>query len=152
MITGSDPGPTGGRGMVLIVNSAQAFAADVRVDLRGPDVGVSEHELQRAQVGAPLQKMRGEGVADHVGREPSANPTFFSATLEDLPKPLASHAGTRTGQKDPRPRLRGKLGTTSTQVPPEPLCRGTPQRNDPFFSPLAPTTEVSGIDVEVVDT
>jgi hypothetical protein len=88
-----------GAGMVLIVHSSQTFAADVRVDLGGPNVRMSKHELQRAQVGTPLQKVRGEGVTDYVGGKPPANPALPSAALEDLPKTLTGHAGPQTVQK-----------------------------------------------------
>ena len=41
--------------MVLIVDAAQAFAADVRIDLRGCDAGVTQHLLDLTQVGASGQ-------------------------------------------------------------------------------------------------
>src|SRR6185436_4003148 len=53
----------------LVVDLAQPFAADVRVDLRGRDVRVAEHRLQRAQVRPALEQVRRERVAQHVRRE-----------------------------------------------------------------------------------
>jgi glutamyl-Q tRNA(Asp) synthetase len=38
------------------------------IDLRGGDVGMAEHLLQAAQVGAAGQQMAGEGMAQHVRR------------------------------------------------------------------------------------
>ena len=52
--------------MVLVVELAEALPGHVGVDLGGRDVGVAEHHLQGAQVGAPLQEMAREGVAQHV--------------------------------------------------------------------------------------
>lgn len=42
---------------------AEAFGADVGVDLGGGDVGVAEHFLDGPEVGAVVQEMGGEGVA-----------------------------------------------------------------------------------------
>ena len=37
--------------------------ADVRVDLRGRNIGMAEHRLHRAQIGAALDQVGGKGVA-----------------------------------------------------------------------------------------
>src|SRR5947207_1503192 len=55
-----------GSGMELVVNAPQALARDVGVDLRRRDVGVAEHRLERAQVGATFEQMRREGMAKDV--------------------------------------------------------------------------------------
>ena len=60
--------------VVPVVNLAQTLAQNVRVYLRGGNVGVAEHHLQAAQVGAALEQVRGETVAQHVRREPLAYP------------------------------------------------------------------------------
>src|SRR3546814_10511806 len=57
-----------GERMALLHQRLQALAQHVGVDLRGRDVGVAQHLLQRAQVGAVVQQMAGEGVAQHVRR------------------------------------------------------------------------------------
>lgn len=44
---------------------------DVRVNLRGRDVGVTEHFLNGAQIGAVLQQMRGETMTQRVRRNPT---------------------------------------------------------------------------------
>jgi hypothetical protein len=41
----------------------------VRVDRRRRDVGVAQQELDDAQVGAVVQEVRREGVAQHVRRK-----------------------------------------------------------------------------------
>ena len=56
-------------GMMLRVQRLQPLARDVRVDLRGRDVRVAEQHLHHAQVGAVVDEMRGEGVAQDVRRE-----------------------------------------------------------------------------------
>src|SRR5260221_3319856 len=39
------------------------------VDLRGRDVGVAEQRLHDAQIGAVVQEMAGEGMAQHMRRD-----------------------------------------------------------------------------------
>ena len=48
---------------------SQPLLDDVGVDLRGRDVGVAEELLHCSQIGAPLQKMAGKGVAENVRRD-----------------------------------------------------------------------------------
>ena len=45
---------------------AQVLRFDVSINLRGGDVGMSEHFLNRAQVGAALQQMRCKRMAQRV--------------------------------------------------------------------------------------
>src|SRR3954452_10104092 len=52
--------------MRVEVDVSQALGAEVRVDLRRGDVGMAEHLLQRAQVAAAGEQVRGEGVAQRV--------------------------------------------------------------------------------------
>jgi hypothetical protein len=44
----------------------QPFGEHMGVDLRGGDVGMAEEFLQRAQIGAAGEEVRGEGVAQDV--------------------------------------------------------------------------------------
>ncbi len=53
-------------GMVLAVDALEVLHRDVRVDLRGGDVGVAEQALDTAQVGAVLDHVSGATVAQHV--------------------------------------------------------------------------------------
>src|SRR4249919_1962341 len=48
------------------VRVAQAGRIDASVDLRGRDRGVAEQLLDRAQVGAALEQVRGEAVSQGV--------------------------------------------------------------------------------------
>ena len=81
---------------------AHARAADVRVDLRRRDVGVAEHRLHRAQVGAALDEVGRERVAqlvrrDVAAREPHAGASRVAA--QQLPEPLARHRPAALGQE-----------------------------------------------------
>ena len=58
--------------MKLLVDRSEVFAVHVGVDLGGGEVGVAEHLLHRAQVGAALEQVGREAVAQRVGRDPLA--------------------------------------------------------------------------------
>ena len=52
---------------MLLVQRLQSCLRDMRVNLRGGKVGVAEEHLDHAQVGAVVEQVRGEGVAQGVG-------------------------------------------------------------------------------------
>jgi hypothetical protein len=52
--------------MMLRVYALQAIERDVRINLRGRNVGVAEDRLDCAQVGSVLHHVRSAGVAKHV--------------------------------------------------------------------------------------
>jgi len=55
----------------MVLNQApQALLEHVGVDLGRRNVGVAEQLLDGAQVGAALEQVAGEGVTQHMGREP----------------------------------------------------------------------------------
>ena len=78
----------------------QAVAHDMGIDLRGGDVGVAEHFLDAAQIGAVLQQMAGEGVAQHVGRqalrvEPGIERQLLQQLRATLARQMAAAAARR---------------------------------------------------------
>ena len=56
------------------VDGAQVTARQVGVDLGGADVGVAEHRLHGAEVGAALDEVGRERVAQLVRRDPLVIP------------------------------------------------------------------------------
>ena len=56
------------------VHVAQSLGREMRVELRGGDIGVSEHLLERTQVAAPGQQVRRKGVAKGVRTHPVCEP------------------------------------------------------------------------------
>src|SRR5438105_12345638 len=76
---------------VLRQDDLEAFAVDVRVDLGGGDVRVPEHRLHGAQIGAALQEMGGEAVAQRV-RMHVAQARGGAVAAEQLPESLPRHA------------------------------------------------------------
>ena len=58
-----------GPGVEFAVDVAEAAAGYVGVDLGGADVGVAEEFLDDAEVGAMLEEVGGEAVAQHMRRD-----------------------------------------------------------------------------------
>src|SRR6185437_12896349 len=75
--------------MRVEVDVSQALGRQVRVDLGGADVGVSEHLLQRAQVTAAREQVRGERVAQRVRAHALLQARAPGVALDDLVEPLA---------------------------------------------------------------
>mgnify|MGYP000450889125 CR=1 FL=1 len=62
----------------------EAFATHVGVDLGGGDVGVTEHFLDRAQVGTVVEQVSGERGAQHMGRDVLSNVRGTCGLFNDL--------------------------------------------------------------------
>ena len=65
------------RGMTVVVDAAEAARVDVAVDLRRRERGVPEQLLDRAQVGAALEQVRGVRVPEpvRVAHQPAEDAT-----------------------------------------------------------------------------
>src|ERR1041385_863700 len=64
-----------------VVDPAEPRLEHVRVDLRGRQIGVPEHQLDRAQVGAVLEQVRGERVAQDVRAQAPRQPRLTAVAL-----------------------------------------------------------------------
>ena len=51
------------------------------IDLRGGDVGVAQHLLDAAQIGAMVEQMAGKGMAQHMRRQPGGVEAGFQRQL-----------------------------------------------------------------------
>lgn len=69
-----------------LVSASEAVGGDVSVDLGGGELGVAEHFLDASEVGASVEQMGGEAVAEFVGRdlgiEPRGEQMAFQAVLK----------------------------------------------------------------------
>ena len=90
--------------MLFFHGFLQLFADDVRVDLRGRDVGVAEHLLDRAQVGTIREQVRRKCVTQDV----RADFAFLKAriareVLQELREALAGQVAAvrRAGREYP---------------------------------------------------
>jgi hypothetical protein len=71
--------------MELLVDRAEVLAVDVGVELCGGQIGVSEHLLDRPEIGPALEEMGGKGVAEGVRGDPFGKAGPLSVTLDDAP-------------------------------------------------------------------
>src|ERR1700730_6101113 len=86
----SASGPPSRPRVEAVVEGLQALLVDVGVDLGGRGVGVAEHGLHRSQVGAVLEQMGGEAVAESVRRE-RAQAGLEAVAAQQLPETLPGH-------------------------------------------------------------
>ena len=66
------------------MDGAEAVLVDVGVDLGGGDVGVAEHFLDDAEVGAVIEEVGGEAVAELVGMDFLGEACGGGALIDDL--------------------------------------------------------------------
>src|SRR5207237_10278459 len=90
--------------MIRLVNGPEVVPVYVGVELCGREVRVPEHFLHGAQVGASLEQVRGERVAQRVGRDALRQPREPGGALDDGPGPDA-----RQGRRSEERRV-GKEG------------------------------------------
>ena len=81
--------------MMVVDQPHQPLLQHMRIDLRRRNVGVAEQLLHGAQVGAVLQQMAGEGMAQHVRRnlcrgDAGARGKRFQVAGEDLAGQVAA--------------------------------------------------------------
>ena len=108
--------PARGARMMLAMHGLQAAQRQVRVDLRGGNVGVAQHHLHAAQVGAVLHHVRGATVAQPCGL------VEWFGHLDQPPNPLARERHAAQGEK----QARAVLPARSAAWPP--FARGTDAR------------------------
>ena len=102
--------------MVQRVQLLQPLARHVGVDRRRRDVGVAEQHLHRAQVGAVVEQVRREGVAQRVRRERRGDAGLSACALSSFqnicrvigpPRPV-----TKSASLVRRPRIAGRASAT----------------------------------------
>ena len=68
----------------------ETTAFDVCVNLRRRDIGMTEHCLDRAQVGPALEQMRRKGMPQHVRRDCFRNTGAARSLAKQLPERLSA--------------------------------------------------------------
>src|SRR6476646_8972992 len=71
--------------MILLMHLPEVLPIDMGVNLRGRDIGVAEHLLNRAQVRAALEQVGGERVTEGVRRHRLCDPRLFDVSAQNLP-------------------------------------------------------------------
>src|SRR5438067_9536576 len=73
-------------GMKPIVNEPEPRLQHVRVDLRGGKVRMAQHHLDRPQIGAAFEQVRGKRVAHDVRAERAREVRAQGVAFENLPE------------------------------------------------------------------
>src|SRR6202030_1847672 len=93
-----------------VVDGPQPRFEHVRVDLRGREVGVAQHHLDGAQIGAALEQVRGERVTNDMGTERWRQSGAPPVGLENLPEAdAAERSASRVDEQSGRRAIRGLL-------------------------------------------
>src|ERR1700722_6095814 len=79
------------------INLLQALLDHVRVDLCRGNIRVAQHELDRAEVRTPFEKVRGKTVPQLVRRKAAEKTEATSVVMQNLPN-------RRAAQPLPKPR------------------------------------------------
>ena len=85
--------------MIFFVYFAEMFLIDVGVDLGGGNIGVAEHFLDAAQVGAALEQMSAETMAQGVGGYFAGHAGSQSGATYDTPDFNATKRSAGAGDK-----------------------------------------------------
>src|SRR3970040_893781 len=86
--------------MMFLVEFFQAVPGDMRVDLRGGDIGMAEHHLNHPEIRAAFQQMTGKGVTQHMRRNRLSNACPLRITPEPEEKTLTGHRAPLLAQKE----------------------------------------------------
>ena len=71
------------------MDGAEIFAVHMRVELRGREVGMAEHLLHRAEIGATLEQMGCERMSQRMGCDALGQPGAPGGRFDDAPGPDA---------------------------------------------------------------
>jgi hypothetical protein len=136
------------------VRVTPARIRNMGIDLGGAQVRVAEHLLHRAQVRAPLEEMRGEGMAEEVGMHPCRIETRFRGQAPE------DEEGAGTGQPAAlrvEEELRAVPAIEERPAPGEVAAHGldafASERDDPLLVSLAeaPNDAVVQVDPAAVE-
>src|SRR5204862_4161105 len=100
----------------LLIYPLQTSPRNVCVDLRRRDVGVAEHHLHGAQVGAVFEEVRGERMAQHVRRNVRLDPRHARVAHDLHPERLPRHRTSAARQKEMRIGVLIECGTSALAI------------------------------------
>ena len=122
----------------------------MRVELGGGDVGVAEHLLQRAQVAAAREQVRGERVAQRVRAHLAREPRRRGVALDDLVEALARQAAAAVVDEQPRlEAVADEPRPAAHEVDAERAGGLAADGHDPLLVALAAGAQLAAVEVEV---
>ena len=135
----------------LVMDALEAVAVHVGVNLRCGNVGMTQHLLNHAEVGAIFQEVRGKTVAQHVRADMLGDAGAFGAAVHEFPQGHAAQLPAAVAQEH-RARRVGpyQLRTHPVQIQFQPFQRLAADRDDAFLVALANHTQEAGLEVNVL--
>src|SRR5581483_10348439 len=122
----------------LEVGVAPATVGHVQVDLRGREVGVAEHLLDAAEVGAALEQVRREGVPQQVRVDPlRLEAGLAGQPAQDQERARACQRPALRVEEELRPVAAIEVRPAAGEVAPQRLGRGAADRDDAILAALA---------------
>ena len=116
------------------IELAAAAVADVRVELGGGEVGVAEHLLDAAEIGASFEQVSGERVAEQVGVDPlRLEPCLLCQPAQHEEDPGTGQTSALGVEEELRPVTAVEVGAPAREVAPQRVGRGPAQGDDPLL-------------------
>src|SRR6185437_6269357 len=126
----------------------------VRVQLGRGEIGMSEHLLDRAQVGTSLEQVRGERVAQEMGVDPlGLEPGLRGELAQDEKDARARERAAARVEEQLLPVPPVEVGPAAGEIAAESFRGLPPDRDDPLLAALAEAAdeavlEIHGLPVE----
>ena len=131
------------------VRLAAATVGDVRVQLRRRQVGVPEHLLDRAEVGAAFEEVRGEGVAQQVRVDAlGLEPGHGGEPAQDEERPRARERAAPRVEEELGPVALVEIRASVREVPAERVDGLASDRDDAFLRALAESPDEPVLEVD----
>jgi len=136
-------------GVGLVVDLAPAAVGDVRVQLGGGEVGMAEHLLDAAQVGAALQKVGREGVAEEMrGDALRLQPGLGREAAEDEEGARSGQRATLRVEKELGTVAAVEVGAAAREVAAESLHGLAADGDDPLLVALPDAADEASVEVD----
>lgn len=130
--------------MRLEVDLAATAVGHVRVALRRAEVGVPEHLLNGAEVGATFEQVRREGVAEKVRVDAARlEPGSIGELSQDEESARARQGAAADVQEELRSVATIQMRPAEGEIPAHGLCRRAPERYQALLVSLAEHTDDS---------
>ena len=133
----------------LEVDLAAAAVGDVRVALGRPEVGVAEHLLHRAEIGAALEQVRRERVAEEVRVDAlRLEPGLLGERRRMRNAPARVSGATASVQEELGPVAAVELGPSEREVAARGFRGGASERDEPLLAALAEHADDPVVEVD----
>jgi len=138
--------------MMRPVDLLQPTLHDMGVDLRCRNVGVAEHQLNRAQVGAALEQMGGETVPELVRGQPATQSGPAAVRLKDSPEANAADtSAVAIEKKSGRKPIAKQFRASDAQIAFERRQGSATDRNHALLASLPGATKIARFTLNVFD-